>query len=378
MSEVDWASIAEPVVRELLGEPNPRLSCGPRWRYGTRGSLSVDVERGIYYDHEEGTGGGLLDLVQREEGCDKTRAHEWLRRRGYVPERKHSRRHRRQSRPARGRRASPPHPRSSGITPSSRMVVPIWRVSIPADLAASGYLADERWVWPGWEHGINVRLPEDVRWVSRVCAPRADPSARWPGIPAGLEGALLVGHRAPTGQLRAIAIEGLHANGTLPAERWRRSVGAASGTVFTARGASGSEVVHVAEGYLDALALVWAPWLEPRDGRIVSVGGTSGLAGLRAEDVPALVGSANMVVLHPDGDTAGQGAAAQAQAHIQAAGTLCRIRRCPRDLDPADEFAGWLREQTSVCQKERSWDRDAAVYDVWVSAVRLARSQRSV
>ena len=132
-------------------------------------------------------------------------------------------------------------------------------------------------------------------------------------------------------------------------------------------------MVHIAEGALDALALVWAPWLEPRVGGIVAMGGTSGMAGLRAEDVPDLVGTASTVVLHPDGDEAGACAAAQAQAHLQAAGKRCRIRRCPWDLDPADEFAAWLQEQ--VATPENDGGRDRAVRDAWASAVRLARRQ---
>ena len=44
----------EPVVLDLLGEPNPRLSTGSDWRYGNRGSLSVRCGRGDWYDHEAG------------------------------------------------------------------------------------------------------------------------------------------------------------------------------------------------------------------------------------------------------------------------------------------------------------------------------------
>ncbi|TWH71289.1 hypothetical protein LX59_01572 [Azomonas agilis] len=69
----------EPVARCLLGESNANLSKRDELRYGTNGSLSVDLEKNTYFDHEAGTGGGVLDLIKRETGL-ATRAEqfEWL------------------------------------------------------------------------------------------------------------------------------------------------------------------------------------------------------------------------------------------------------------------------------------------------------------
>ena len=62
---VDWASLIEPVARDLLdaerGDPVVR---GTELRYGRRGSMSVDCVRGTWFDHEVGVGGGVLDLAR--------------------------------------------------------------------------------------------------------------------------------------------------------------------------------------------------------------------------------------------------------------------------------------------------------------------------
>jgi hypothetical protein len=58
--------LMEPIARELLGEPNRSLSKPDELRFGKHGSLSVDLTKGTYYDHEAGKGGGVLDLIERE------------------------------------------------------------------------------------------------------------------------------------------------------------------------------------------------------------------------------------------------------------------------------------------------------------------------
>jgi hypothetical protein len=59
MTTDQWASIIEPVARELLGEPNGKLSNGKELRFGTRGSMSVDLEKGVWFDNETKQGGGV-------------------------------------------------------------------------------------------------------------------------------------------------------------------------------------------------------------------------------------------------------------------------------------------------------------------------------
>lgn len=65
---VDFVALMGPVARYLLGEPNQKLSSATELRFGTHGSLSVDLIKGTWFDHEAGIGGGCLDLIRREKG----------------------------------------------------------------------------------------------------------------------------------------------------------------------------------------------------------------------------------------------------------------------------------------------------------------------
>ena len=82
----DLAALIEPVAAALLGEPNSRLSSARELRWGRHGSLAVDLRRGTWFDHEAGTGGGVLALVARETGaCATAEALQWLRGAGLLP-----------------------------------------------------------------------------------------------------------------------------------------------------------------------------------------------------------------------------------------------------------------------------------------------------
>lgn len=84
-SDVDFPSLMEPVVRRLLGEPNAQLSKAAELRFGSHGSLSVDLEKGVWHDHETGAGGGVLDLiVHKGEALDREGAARWLKQEGFV------------------------------------------------------------------------------------------------------------------------------------------------------------------------------------------------------------------------------------------------------------------------------------------------------
>jgi hypothetical protein len=53
----------EAVARRLLGEPNKRMSTRRQLRFGSHGALTVEIggtKRGCWFDHSEGTGGGVL------------------------------------------------------------------------------------------------------------------------------------------------------------------------------------------------------------------------------------------------------------------------------------------------------------------------------
>ncbi len=70
------AASSDRLVVELLGQPTAQ---GARyWRWGSRGSLSYDVERHTWHSFEADQGGDLLDLIQfANPGWDFRQAIEW-------------------------------------------------------------------------------------------------------------------------------------------------------------------------------------------------------------------------------------------------------------------------------------------------------------
>jgi hypothetical protein len=76
----------EAVARTLLGDPNPQLSRPPReLRFGSNGSLRVDLTKGTFFDFEAEEGGGVLALVRREEGFSSDKdAARWLVEKGFI------------------------------------------------------------------------------------------------------------------------------------------------------------------------------------------------------------------------------------------------------------------------------------------------------
>jgi hypothetical protein len=69
----------EPVARALLGEPNERLSKPGKLRFGTNGSLSVDLDKGQFFDFEADKGGGVLKLIEHKKGLAGKHAFEFMR-----------------------------------------------------------------------------------------------------------------------------------------------------------------------------------------------------------------------------------------------------------------------------------------------------------
>jgi len=78
VSDIDFAALMEPVARKLWGEPNPALSKNGELRWGTRGSKSVDLAKGTWFDHEAGVGGGVLAALKHEKGFVREDAMAWL------------------------------------------------------------------------------------------------------------------------------------------------------------------------------------------------------------------------------------------------------------------------------------------------------------
>jgi len=71
----DMADVAE---RLFPQGRNRALSTRTSWRYGKRGSLAIDIGKGVWHDHETGEGGGVLALIERETGLRGRAAVEWI------------------------------------------------------------------------------------------------------------------------------------------------------------------------------------------------------------------------------------------------------------------------------------------------------------
>jgi hypothetical protein len=80
----NFSDIMEPVARALLGEPNRKLSNAHELRWGSRGSFCVDLQKGVWSDHETGQGGGVLDLITREKGLKGQDRFKWLEDHGFL------------------------------------------------------------------------------------------------------------------------------------------------------------------------------------------------------------------------------------------------------------------------------------------------------
>jgi hypothetical protein len=76
----------EPIAKSLLGDPNRQLSSKTELRYGTRGSLAIDLKKDTWFDHETNTGGGVLDLITRQTGLQGAERSRWLRDNGFEEE----------------------------------------------------------------------------------------------------------------------------------------------------------------------------------------------------------------------------------------------------------------------------------------------------
>jgi putative DNA primase/helicase len=72
----------EEIARRLLGQPNERLSTRDQLRFGTNGSLAVEIagpKHGEWFDHEGQVGGGPWQLLTIKGGMTNGAAIEWLR-----------------------------------------------------------------------------------------------------------------------------------------------------------------------------------------------------------------------------------------------------------------------------------------------------------
>jgi hypothetical protein len=65
MDDIDFSAHMETVALALRGRPSSKH--GNEWRYGTNGSLSIDIKRGTFFNHETKEGGGTLAFIRSEK-----------------------------------------------------------------------------------------------------------------------------------------------------------------------------------------------------------------------------------------------------------------------------------------------------------------------
>jgi len=67
---IEISQYSKEIAIALLGEENKRLSKGHELRYGNNGSLSVNLVKGTWFDHETEEGGGMVSLIKKHHGSD--------------------------------------------------------------------------------------------------------------------------------------------------------------------------------------------------------------------------------------------------------------------------------------------------------------------
>jgi hypothetical protein len=85
MTDGNLGAYAEAVALKLLGEPNREKSTKYQLRFGTHGSMAVEIggnKAGTWYDFEDEVGGGVVELVERVTGLANGEAFNWLRQMG--------------------------------------------------------------------------------------------------------------------------------------------------------------------------------------------------------------------------------------------------------------------------------------------------------
>lgn len=61
----------------LLCPERPLLVTSKELRIGRHGSMTINRQKGVFYDHELGTGGDMLSLIQHARGCGFREAVKW-------------------------------------------------------------------------------------------------------------------------------------------------------------------------------------------------------------------------------------------------------------------------------------------------------------
>ena len=260
-------------------------------------------------------------------------------------------------RPARPRASRADATAASTGPPAKRPDLPglVWAASIPADGTPGAVYLAKRAAWPGGEV-----LPASVRWVTAAEYSRIGGSPR---LPAGAAGALVYGYAMPGDEATCAAeVEAVRADGAaveFQPQGKRPSVYTGGGSpfargarVFVARQWTSGEV-WIVEGPIEALTRARPGELPAGDGVL----GAHGTAGFTPAAVAAVGGR---IVVSPDRDAAGDGAAERLAEALALAGQPFRVRRAPAPFSDWNEWAQGLAvgSDAAVEALEREGMRD--------------------
>jgi putative DNA primase/helicase len=80
---VDLSHHIGDITRLILGSPNDQLSTRKQLRFGSNGSIAVEIDGpavGSWFDHETGRGGGPWEFLAIKGGMANGEAVDWLKR----------------------------------------------------------------------------------------------------------------------------------------------------------------------------------------------------------------------------------------------------------------------------------------------------------
>jgi len=342
MAPINWPKLTPAIAKALLGRPvrHTRLEM----RYGRKGSLRIDLEKGTFADFESGQSGGMLDLIQSRKGGDAQTAWRWLQDHGLVP--------RQNGRDSTIPATAPPaqRPRAAAVradaeTQARNAARRLWRGATATDPGALRAYLTRRGCWrPG------DPLPAPVRWIDR------DAVTAWgwnPLFPAQAAGGMLVAFTDASGTVVAVQIEALTAAGRRTHPRWRKARGRMAGAAFRIPGAG---PLRLCEGPIDALAI--RTW-------IGSPAWAAGGAGNMATLADQLVVAGGAVAIHADGEPAGRKAAQAVADRVRRAGRACTLHRSGDGADPASELAEAWNERAAIIEASEHCTRREAETRAW-------------
>ena len=323
---IDWPPLMPAVAEALLGEPSSATR--RELRYGRKGSLSVRLDSGTWFDFEGGTGGGVLALVEREHGS-RAAALAWLKTEGFIGQRDSAlARPESRCKPRAGETGNPAGVRPYAAQParredSRRFARRVWTETRPL----AGTVAERYLEACGVGHVAGAPA---LRFHPGLSHPNAPD--RLPCLVAGVQD---TGGRFLGIQRTYLAVDG---SGKASVDPVRASLGSlAGGTVRLAESIDDRLLVGEGIESTAAAALI----LDWRGGAWAALG----TSGLRAVELPAGV---HDVVIAADRDAKGGGqlAAAALAERLEAEGRRVLIH-FSHDFGEFGDFADALAEPMS-------------------------------